>query len=370
MEEKNKLQDIFIFAIFATLFIMSIFIIKPFFTVLLWTTLIYVLLRSLHSKFESKINKKKKNYNIKRYALAAGFAIGTLVLIIGPLTFLAVMLVQQATDFLSFAEQWVKNDSESFFEGESIQRLISGLESMGLHIPEANFEAFKDSFLEVIHAYSSKLFAVGKTVVNTTASFIAKLALIVFSLYFCFLDGKYLASLIKKTVPIKPEHMKILTEKFSQIIKNLFAGYILVALYQGIISFIIMLIFKVSGALLLSVLLMLSSFIPILGSAIVWVPVGIAICVTSSIVRGIIFLALCAICISLLENFLRPMFLKDRIQVHPLVVFFAILGGVQLFGMNGLILGPLVIILFFTALDLIVSKETWQNEQNLPSAGE
>ena len=64
------------------------------------------------------------------------------------------------------------------------------------------------------------------------------------------------------------------------------------------------------------------------------------------------------VCISFLDNFLRPLFLKDRINVHPLVIFFSILGGINLFGMNGLILGPLIVILFFTVLDLLVSSTT------------
>ena len=64
---------------------------------------------------------------------------------------------------------------------------------------------------------------------------------------------------------------------------------------------------------------------------------------------------------SFLDNFLRPLFLRDRINVHPLVIFFAILGGLQVFGMNGLILGPLVVILFFTVLDLLVEANDRKN---------
>jgi predicted PurR-regulated permease PerM len=59
----------------------------------------------------------------------------------------------------------------------------------------------------------------------------------------------------------------------------------------------------------------------------------------------------------LLDNFIRPLFLKNRIQVHPLIIFFAILGGLSRFGLNGLLLGPMIVILFFTILDMLVSKE-------------
>jgi predicted PurR-regulated permease PerM len=85
--------------------------------------------------------------------------------------------------------------------------------------------------------------------------------------------------------------------------------------------------------------------------------VGLVICISGSVIKGIIFMILAAICISLLDNFIRPLFLKNRIQVHPLIIFFAILGGLSLFGLNGLLLGPMIVILFFTILDMLVSKE-------------
>lgn len=116
-------------------------------------------------------------------------------------------------------------------------------------------------------------------------------------------------------------------------------------------------------ALFLSVLLMFASFIPLMGAALVWLPVGVAICASGAFVKGIIILVLSAVCISFLDNFLRPLFLKDRNQVHPLVIFFSILGGISFFGMNGLILGPLIVILFFTVLDLLVSSKKAANAE-------
>jgi predicted PurR-regulated permease PerM len=58
----------------------------------------------------------------------------------------------------------------------------------------------------------------------------------------------------------------------------------------------------------------------------------------------------------MLDNLLRPVFLKDRIQLHPLIIFFAILGGISVFGFNGIILGPMVVILFLTVLDLFLTE--------------
>jgi predicted PurR-regulated permease PerM len=69
-------------------------------------------------------------------------------------------------------------------------------------------------------------------------------------------------------------------------------------------------------------------------------------------------MVLCAIFISFLDNFLRPMFLKDRIKIHPLLIFFSILGGLKAFGFNGIILGPMIVILFFTIVDIALENES------------
>ncbi|HPM06870.1 MAG TPA: AI-2E family transporter, partial [Treponemataceae bacterium] len=186
--------------------------------------------------------------------------------------------------------------------------------------------------------------------------------------YFFYLDGAYLFSLLIKVIPINPKHMDTLAKKFSETIRGLLSGYFLVALYQGIIAFILMKIFGIKAALLFSVLLMFSSFIPLFGAGLIWFPLGIILLFTDSVIKGILFLVLSAFFISFLDNFLRPFFLQDRIKVHPLLIFFAILGGLKIFGLNGLILGPTVIILFFAVLDMLVSfdEENFVEENHNP----
>lgn len=361
MTNKIRLQNIFIFGILAILLALILLMLRPFGTVILWTILLYILIRPLHQRTIKKL-KSTKHLRIKKHFIAGSFAIGTLLLIVIPLVFLIVLLVNQCLDFLQIAEQYITSHPD-IFNNKNFQVLIESLEKLGLNIQSFNNENISSTLLKMIQSYSSKIFDIGKTIVSATGSFFVSFIFIVFALYFCFLDGTYLGKLIKKAIPIDPNHMKILSNKFSDIIKNLFSGYILVALFQGTMAFIIMLIFKIPGALLFSFILMFTTFIPIFGAAIVWLPMGIVICITQSLVKGIAFLIISAICISFLDNFLRPLFLKDRINVHPLVIFFAILGGVNFFGLNGLILGPLVVILFFTVLDLIISNKT-DNDSN------
>lgn len=357
MDNKITLQKIFLFGLFTLLFVVIIAMLKPYSTVFLWTALLYVLIKPLYKHLFKKISPDKKFYKAKTYLLAGGFSVGTLILIIGPLSFIAVMLIHQALALLQDLEHFLLSNPNFLEDSEIVATVNTFLENKNITLPLIDFNTLEEQVISFIRSSSARFFSIGKTIVTKTGSFIISLMFIVFSLYFCFLDGAYLLSLIKKAIPLDPNHMDVLTDKFSDITKNLFSGYILVALYQGIAAFIIMKIFGVEGSLLLSVLLMFASFIPMFGAALVWVPVGIILCISQSVVKGILFLIIAGICISFLDNFLRPLFLKDRINVHPLVIFFSILGGISFFGMNGLILGPLIVILFFTVLDLMVTTK-------------
>ncbi|WP_255945199.1 AI-2E family transporter [Brucepastera parasyntrophica] len=84
---------------------------------------------------------------------------------------------------------------------------------------------------------------------------------------------------------------------------------------------------------------------------------GIGLIFTKGVGYGIAFLLTSALFISFFDNFLRPFFLKEQIRVHPLLIFFSILGGIKAFGFNGILLGPIIIILFFTIVDIALEQE-------------
>lgn len=357
MDNKRTLQTIFIFALFALLFILIVGMMYPFFTVILWTILLYILLIPLHKRCINKLNPQKRFYQFKRHLLAGIFSVGILLLIIGPIAGLGIALVQQLISFLDSIEKFITENPSFFTDSKFGVFIASAVEQLSLTFIDLDSIDLKSSLLQLVQQYSSKIFSMGTSLIGGMGNFLLSLVFIAFALYFCFLDGRYLASLISKAIPIPPGNMATLMKKFTEITRHLFSGYILVALYQGCVSYVIMLIFRVEGALLFSVILMFASFIPIVGTAIVWIPVGVFLCFSGSIIKGILFMIICGICVSVLDNFLRPFFLKDRINVHPLIIFFAILGGLQLFGLNGLILGPIIVILFFTVLDMLVSPK-------------
>ncbi|HOF11630.1 MAG TPA: AI-2E family transporter [Treponemataceae bacterium] len=371
MLKKTNLNTIFLFALFALFFVALVGIFYPFFYVILWASLLYILLNPLYKKIQQKITQKKRFLEIKRHALAAIFSIATLILIIGPLLLLTIQLAQQLLAVFKDIELFLRTNPTFFSDSSFIKKTIDILNDFGIEnelfsqVDGLHIRAF---ILQTIQYYSNTLLKISKNLLENTANFILSILFVVFALYFFYLDGAYLFTLLIKAIPINPKHMDTLAKKFSETIRGLLSGYFLVALYQGIIAFILMKIFGIKAALLFSVLLMFSSFIPLFGAGLIWFPLGIILLFTDSVIKGILFLVLSAFFISFLDNFLRPFFLQDRIKVHPLLIFFAILGGLKIFGLNGLILGPTVIILFFAVLDMLVSfdEENFVEENHNP----
>lgn len=360
MDNRKTIQTIFNFALLGLMFALLIGMLYPFFTIILWTIFLYILINPLHSMLLKKLNKDKKFYQTKRHALAGVFSLGTLLVIIVPLVSIGILLTNQLLSFVKSVESFIMNNPDFFSQSETGIILSKAAEKLSLNFINLSEINIRENLIDFLQKYSSRIIGFGTSIISSAGNFVVSILFVAFALYFCFLDGRYLTTLLKKAVPIDPSYMSALSRKFTQITKHLFSGYILVALYQGTAAFIIMLIFRIEGALLFSVILMFCSFIPIFGAAIVWVPMGIVLCFTSSVLQGIIFLILCGFCVSFLDNFLRPFFLKDRINVHPLIIFFSILGGLKVFGINGLLLGPMVVIMFFTVLDLMANQNEIQ----------
>ncbi|GHU26898.1 AI-2E family transporter [Spirochaetia bacterium] len=329
-------------------------IIAPFFTMLLWSALFYVLFNPLHRRVVAKIDTTKRLGVILKNMWAAIFAVFTAVIILIPLLFVVSQLFKQLVDLLRLT-------SETFSaRPQIIQELLDNLSQFIEDISLGQIIISPDeiwrNIVTLLRTGLQQVVQISSTVAKNVGRFAFSLVLMVFCLFFFYVDGAYLSRLFLHAIPIRSEYLSTLVEKFKDSVRNLFLGYIVVALVQGIIAFIIFSIFQVKGALVFAALTFICVFIPMIGGSIIWIPLGIVRIVSGDIYGGIIFMVVSGLCISTLDNFLRPFFLQNRIQLHPLIIFLSILGGITVFGFNGLIIGPLVVIFFLTVLDLFLAE--------------
>jgi predicted PurR-regulated permease PerM len=349
-----KVQIYVLGGILVLLFIAMCRLFAPFFTVFLWSVLFYVILSPLHRLVIKKLDVHTFKGKLLRNVWAAVFAVGTAVLILMPLFFLTIRFIRQIIDLARKTADAFNSKPAALHDllgalADRIRDFTLGQIELSAEQIGAQISRFVTSALQYLVQMSS-------SIVFNVGFFFLSLALMIFCLYFFYLDGSYLARLLLHSIPIRKEHLSALSGKFLDITRNLFLGYIIVALIQAVMAFGIFLIFRIEGAMVFACLTFFCVFVPIFGGSLVWVPMGVTMFLNGKTGEAVLFMLVSMFFISFIDNFLRPWFLKTRIRLHPLIIFFAILGGVSVFGFNGLVLGPLLVILFLTVLDLFLAE--------------
>lgn len=177
--------------------------------------------------------------------------------------------------------------------------------------------------------------------------------IMIFSMFFFFRDGNLLLKELKRLVPLAPEYKDMLIERLKEVIYATFFGLFATAACQGIAGGLIFFGLGISNPVLWGTAIAVFSLVPMVGTAIVWVPVAVYLILTGSIIKGIVLICLGGLVIGLVDNFVRPFIIEGRAQgMHVLLVFFSLAGGLVLFGVPGLILGPLVAAILVTFLDI------------------
>ena len=182
-----------------------------------------------------------------------------------------------------------------------------------------------------------------------------QLMVVFFTFYFTLRDKKILAEYIESFSPFSKEIEKKLFQSSKNLTTSMLYGQFLIGILQGIIAGIGFFIFGVPNALTLTLLAMLAGIFPIIGTTIIWVPVAIYLFMAGNTfaAMGVILFGIIA---STVDNFIRPVFVSKRTNLNSSVILIGMIGGLFLFGVLGLILGPLILAYMLILLELYRSK--------------
>ena len=193
----------------------------------------------------------------------------------------------------------------------------------------------------------------GANVLSGFARFITETLITFVVVFFLLRDGAQWAYRAGMLLPLTPEQVARLYRNISDtIIANVY-GILSVGVVQGTLTGIAMWFVGMPSSLLLGLAAGFASIIPVVGAALVWVPVAIYLLVTGSIWKGVFLLVWGVVVVSSIDNVVRPWVVGGRVELHPLVLLFFIFGGVQAFGFLGLFLGPVVASVLAALFDIL-----------------
>lgn len=346
-----KREHIFlIFILFLTFLSIYLFyqILSPFLTSILWAILLAIVFYPLFQRLQRLLKKRE-------VLCAMAMTLLVILVIILPSSLLMVSLANEVGGVYHWVEEMIKTG-----------RLQSHLEQIkeipvlkwiwGRLYPYGDVSQINpaDFLLKNLQQVSTFLFNQTSMIFKGLSTFIIGFFFTLLSLYYLFKDGARLFERLEEIVPMPPKERDLLVFRFKQTVYATIYGGIVVAIVQGILGGIIFWILGISSPVLWGTAMTFLSFIPIGGTALIWGPAAIFLFLQGAFLKGIILLGLGVFGISMVDNLLRPLFISTRTKIHPLLLFFAVLGGIQVFGLIGLVAGPLIVTLFLTLIEIYV----------------
>ncbi len=172
------------------------------------------------------------------------------------------------------------------------------------------------------------------------------------------LDGEDFVNYSKRISPFTKKQNDIFFKKFENVARTVFQGNLLAAVLSGLAAMIGFSIFGLQAALIWGILAGILSLVPTIGTLVVY-GIGSLILSFGSPFPWILapLLYYLFVEIGLIQSFIKPKLIDEKIKIHPILIFLSLVGGVSVFGSIGIIYGPIIVVLFITMFDFIIVTE-------------
>lgn len=330
-------------AILAVLGYLSYQIFHPFLTPIAWAVVFCVIFYPVYA-FTLRFIRWKAVASLLTLILI-------LVVIIGPFSYISYALVSELSDFVGRMDRDVKSLT-AFLSDERIVHIFGKIQ------PYTGLEAPSE---EVIVENARKL---GKKIIEgLSAGFTNVLSVAVnfifmaFTIFFLLKDGPGFMLKIRDYMPFSEQHRDRLTNQMKDMIVSTIYGGVVVAITQGILGGLAFTILGIGSPIFWGTAMSLFSFVPMLGTGIVWVPASLILLFEGAYAKGVAMILIGIFVISMVDNVLKPLIIGGRTKMPTVIIFFTVLGGIKLFGLLGLVMGPLVFALFLSVFEIFRTIE-------------
>ncbi|WP_293445783.1 AI-2E family transporter [Persephonella sp.] len=213
-----------------------------------------------------------------------------------------------------------------------------------------------DAIRGIINEVVSFVIQQGKGIFLDVTLLVAGIIFMIVTIFFLFKDGEALFNRIYSIIPLSDKDKSFLISKSYRAIQGVVLGSVLTAVAQGILSFIGYFAIGLEMSYFWAFITFVAAFIPVGGASLVWVPVAIYALLTKGFLTAFLFSLYGTFVISTIDNIIKPVVIGDKTNIHPMILVFAILGGLNFFGFVGIFLAPIIIVMIDNLLYLFREK--------------
>jgi predicted PurR-regulated permease PerM len=302
---------------------------RPFLGVLAWAVVLVIVFYPIHRRLSSRI---------KRRGLSALLSCLLVVFVVVlPLTLLTVALADELAKVVPSLPSQLSLLLNS--PTSPLGRASGWLEAR-FGVNTINSQAF---IVDQLKQSSERLLGPTLNLVRNIAGGIIKAFFVLFTMYYLFKDGDKIVDKLPAALPLSSEQSDVIIVRTQQVVSASVYGVVTIAALQGLLGGIAFWILGIPSPLLWAVLMGFVCMIPVAGSFLVWLPLAIYLMITGHWTKAVLLIIWGALVISTIDNFLRPKLVGTQTRLHELFVFFSVLGGISLFGLLGIVLGPVVL---------------------------
>jgi len=326
--DRGVFKAILLACVLVGLVALTVAIYAPFLVALLWGAVLVTATFPIYRWVREKLNGR-------RTLAAACMTVGVMLVIVLPFVFLAPRFVAEARQFVAtgYKPAFALVQSKIEEEGTFLHSVWTWL---------------KSSFQEELSLDALKgpgWFAIGlaRDTLAMVFSMIASLFFLVIALFYFFRDGEAAVGVARDLLPLRKEDCDLVMGDLRDAVNAAVRGGLLTALIQGSLGAIILALLGLNGAIFWGAMMALAGLIPIVGTALIWVPGAVLLFWQGHPWKAAILVAYGAAVIGSVDNLLRPILVGQQMKAHAMLLFFGIIGAIMLFGFKGIVLGPVVV---------------------------
>lgn len=312
---------------------------RPFVDVLLWAAVLVIVFYPVHQRLTKRLGRPGLSALISSLLVT--------IAVVAPLAFVVVALTAEFTKAAQHLPAQISAALDP--NAPSTGRIVGWLERY-VDIQSLRSGQFLGDQLKGMGSA-----IVGRSIglVGGAIGVIVKTFFVIFTMYYLFRDGDRIVSALPEFLPLKKEQSKQIFERTGQVINASIYGVVFIAMLQGVLGGLAFWVLGLPSPILWGVVMAFVCMIPVAGSFLVWLPASIYLALTGQWTRATLLTIWGLLVISTIDNVVRPKLVGGRTRLHELFVFFAVLGGLQVFGLLGIVLGPVVLAITLALFDIL-----------------
>ena len=310
---------------------------RPFITVLEWAAVLVIVFYPVHKRLAQKI---------KRRGLSALLSsVLVIIILVLPVTFLMMALANELARAAGNLPDFVAQLMNS-------EKGVPGTVARWIHDHIAVDGAASQRFvIDQLKTAGTSLLGQSVGLVGNMVGAVAKAFFVIITMYYLFRDGDKIVRALPGALPLNSSQSEAILARVNDVVSASVYGVVTIAMLQGLLGGLAFWTLGVPSPLLWGTVLAFVCMIPIAGSFFVWLPASIYLVLGGHWTKGLLLILWGVLVISTIDNFLRPKLIKNQTKLHELFVFFSVLGGMSVFGLLGIVLGPVVLAITLGLLD-------------------